>query len=159
MKPKHATPPVHAIRPMRVMDIPSVADIARQSFKDAWDEKQFRQELKAGQTTGVVVTAMNRVVGFILYDVNPDGVLIGNVAVHPHERRRQCGSRLVQYAVQVARENQIECVTSILSDTNMPAHLFLRYNGFTATAVFRDLFGDGHDGYAFEVDLSHPDRS
>lgn len=132
-------------------DLPRLVEIDGRSSGTPWSLEDFDACLRCTKANGVVVEVGDRVAGYMMYMMSRDRFVIVAMAVDPCDRRRGCGSRLLEYLKRRVRANHdrnrtLECVAS---DRQVDGHLFLKGAGFLATEVMSHHFGPDHDGYRF----------
>lgn len=75
--------------------------------------------------------------GFCVTIQMSDHVLIKRIAVHPDLHRQGIGTTLIDSAKALCNSNR-KFVRLEASEANLPGHMFLKANGFRATARQRD---------------------
>src|SRR5688572_32877346 len=92
------------ICPMRLGDLDEVMEIERLSFRAPWSRQVFIEELERDWAHVDVIRERQarggRVVGFCNYWLVRDEVHILNVAIHPDERRKGHGERLLVHVIE-----------------------------------------------------------
>jgi len=93
-----ARKPESAVRiaPMTIARIDDVLAIEKLSFSDPWSREMFRSELEVGGGTYARVAIRgDALVGYLLAVMVVDEAHLGNLAVHPSERRSGVGQQLL----------------------------------------------------------------
>jgi ribosomal-protein-alanine N-acetyltransferase len=135
-------------------DMPGVLEIERASTSRPWDEQIFLCCLRQTYCIGMVAEKGEKVVGFMLYDLNKTSIEVTNFAVHPDYRLAEVGTQMVLKLKSKLSAHRRTRITSVVRETNLGAQLFAQKMGFLATSVIRSHFGDsGEDGYRMEFDL------
>jgi ribosomal-protein-alanine N-acetyltransferase len=137
----HTKQSVH-IRWLIRRDLLAVLEIEAASFEYPWTEEEFINCLRQRDCIGMVAEYAERVVGFMIYDLQPTSIHVLSFAVHPDFRRKSVGSALMdklfsKLAYQRRRRIQLE-----VRETNLSAQLFLKQLGFRATGVLRSFYED-----------------
>ena len=130
-------------------DIPEMLEIEQACFSArSWTEEDFLSCLHGNNTIGMVATsnADDRVVGFMIYDLQESQRLLLSLAVAPEEQRLGVGTALIEYLKWRINPRRPE-VQLALRESNLAAQLFFKSAQFRATAVFSDYFPDGEDAY------------
>ena len=83
------------IRWMSPRDMPEILEIERKSFKNALTEQQIMTSMAQRTGIGIVAKRSNKIVGFALYDIQPESLCIISIAVDPRFRRRHVGRKLM----------------------------------------------------------------
>jgi ribosomal-protein-alanine N-acetyltransferase len=119
------------VEPMRMADVPSVIEIERLSFNAPWPAYAFEQELTANRLAHYVVArADGRVVGFAGIWLMVDEAHITTFGVHPDQRRRGVGRRLLLRLAEIAMELGSVRMTLEVRVSNGPAQALYRSFGF-----------------------------
>jgi len=152
--------PALQVRWLIQTDIPAVLEIERGSFVRPWTADEFKKVLAHNNCVGIVSETAGRVTGFVIYEIFRSKVQLLNVAVHPRHRRKGYGSAMLAQIVSRLEPGRQESVVGEVRESNLPAQLFLRHNGFRAVEILRDYFKDeGEDGYLFELWADGDDKS
>jgi ribosomal-protein-alanine N-acetyltransferase len=109
------------IRWMIRRDMPEVLAIEASSFEFPWVEEDFIRCLRQRNCIGMVAEHDDRVVGFMIYELNKNRIQVLNFAVDCEFRTR--------LALEVR-------------ETNLAAQLFFRTTGFRAVSVLRNFYED-----------------
>lgn len=141
-----------SIRWMIRRDMPDILAIESAVFHwDAWTEEDFMVCLRQRNCIGMVAEIDDRVVGYMIYELHRDWLHLVNFAVDPKLHRQRIGTAMVDRLKSKLNHHQRHTIAMVVSENNLPMHLFLRANGFTATNVLRDYYDSGvtTDGYEF----------
>ncbi len=148
-KPK---PIVPHIRWMIRRDLPEVLVIEEACYEHfAWTETDFVRNLRHINCIGMVAEHEERLVGFTLYDLHADCLDVLTLAVSPEHQRRGVGSQMVRKLVGKLSPSRRSRIKTIVADTNLGGHLFLKACEFRAVDV-SDIWQErwGQDAYRFE---------
>lgn len=128
-------------------DIKEICEIEQYCFEFPWIEKDFLEELRQPESTGLVASDDGCVLGYAFYQRFEDQLHIINVAVHPDDQRKQIGKALVEWICGQLAKRQRR-VTAIVRETNIGALKFFNSTGFKAIQVMKKPFGEyPDDGY------------
>lgn len=130
------------VRWMIRRDMPEVLAIEAQSFEFPWSEEEFIRCLRQRNCIGMVAEYDNQVVGFMIYELHKSRIHVLNFAVNRHYRRLGVGTQMVAKLIgklSLQRRNRIMLE---IRETNLPAQLFFRDNGFRAVSVLREFYED-----------------
>lgn len=117
-----------------------VQSIENVSFEFPWTEEEFIRVLRQRDCIGMVCQIGDDVLGYMIYKLCKSKLELINFAVHPNYRRKGVGSAMVERLIaklSYQRRNRIEL---LVMETNMPALMFFRSNGFEATRVIRNAY-------------------
>jgi ribosomal-protein-alanine N-acetyltransferase len=139
------------IRWMIRRDMLEVLDIEAHSFEFPWLEEDFIRCLRQRNCIGMVAEADDRVVGFMVYELNKTRLHVLNFAVAPDCRRSGIGSQMIAKLVGKLSSQRRTRIVLEVRETNLAAQLFFRENGFRAVSVLRNYYEDTpEDAYAMQ---------
>ncbi len=130
------------IRWMIRRDMPEVLSIERRSFEFPWSEDDFIRCLRQRNCIGMVAEHEDRVVGFMVYELNKTRLRVLNFAVSAQNRRSGIGSQMAAKLIGKLSSQRRSRITLEVRETNLPAQLFFRANGFRAVSVLRQYYED-----------------
>jgi ribosomal-protein-alanine N-acetyltransferase len=130
------------IRWMIRRDMPEVLAIEAESFEFPWLEEDFIRCLRQRNCIGMVAEHDDRVVGFMIYELNKTRIQVLNFAAATEFRRRGVGTQMIAKLVGKLSAQRRTRITLEVRETNLPAQLFFRTNGFRAVRVLRDYYED-----------------
>lgn len=119
------------VRRMEERDVSTVAQIEADAFSSPWSRETFSSLLdRPGLAMLVLDDAREGVIGYaVLWCISDQGEL-ANVAVVPHLRGRGLGTRLLNGALDIARERGIKSVYLEVRASNERAAQLYRRLGF-----------------------------
>ncbi|HMB06550.1 MAG TPA: ribosomal protein S18-alanine N-acetyltransferase [Isosphaeraceae bacterium] len=136
------------IRWMIRRDMPEVLAIEHASFEYPWCEEEFLRVLRQRNCIGMVAECGERVVGFMIYELHKNKLHVLDFAVHPDTRRQGVGLQMVAKLVGKLSNHRRTRIVLSVRETNLPAQLFYRIQGFRALEVVREYYQDtGEDAY------------
>jgi ribosomal-protein-alanine N-acetyltransferase len=148
-------------------DFRAVLEIERQSFDEPWTENDFVQSLQNKNHRGTAMGMVHETVaddglikvdGFMVYILEPGAIRLINLAVAPESRRNGVGRALLdRLRGKLAGARRRKCVTAVVRETNLDAHLWFRACGWEAIKVIR-LDEWGEDGIVFVARAKSPAR-
>jgi ribosomal-protein-alanine N-acetyltransferase len=130
------------IRWMIRRDMAEVLETEDESFEFPWSEEDFIRCLRQRNCIGMVAEHENRVVGFMIYELHKNRIHVLNFAVAADYRRRGVGSQMVAKLIAKLSSQRRSRIMLEVRETNLPAQLFFRENGFRAVSVLRDYYED-----------------
>jgi len=130
------------IRWMIRRDMPEVLDIEDQSFEFPWLEEDFVRCLRQRNCIGMVAEHEDRVCGFMIYELHKSRIHVLNFAVATDYRRRGVGSQMLAKLIAKLSSQRRTRIVLEVRETNLPAQLFFRENGFRAVSVLHQYYED-----------------
>ena len=130
------------VRWMIRRDMPEVLDIELESFEFSWSEEDFIRCLRQRNCIGMVAEYDNRVVGFMIYELQKTRIHVLNFAVASEYRRQGVGSQMVAKLIGKLSSQRRSRLLLEVRETNLDAQLFFRSNGFRAIDVLHEHYDD-----------------
>jgi len=118
---------------MEAGDLPAVLEIETRSFPNPWHESTFRGEIQHRPISFplvVVLDALERVIGYIIFWVIGEEAQINNVAMHPDFRRLGIGEQVLRQVIAQLRSSGVTMVTLEVRPSNTGAQTLYRKLGF-----------------------------
>ncbi|QVL32328.1 GNAT family N-acetyltransferase [Telmatocola sphagniphila] len=139
-------------------DLSRVLEIERDCFDNPWDADDFNACLRQRNCIGQVAEIRSvpgglpdRVLGFMIYELEKETIRVRNFAVDSQARRTGVGTALVgRLFRKLGRFGEVRRsrIAVILRESNLDAQSFYRHFGFKAVKVLRAFYQDtGEDGY------------
>jgi [ribosomal protein S18]-alanine N-acetyltransferase len=134
------------IVPLTMERVDEVLEIERLSFTDPWSREMFRSELEVGGGTYARMALRGgTLAGYLLAVLIEDEAHLGNLAVHPSERRTGVGQKLLDDLLQTARTSGIERITLEVRRSNEGARKFYTCNDFIDVAMRKNYYRNPHE--------------
>jgi ribosomal-protein-alanine N-acetyltransferase len=138
------------IRRMTVDDIPAVVAIDRLSFPNPWPERSYIFELQHNPSSRLFVAEVydvevEQVIGFIGYWFVIDEAHISTFAVHPAYRGYRIGDRLLEVALESAREMGGCLATLEVRESNQVALKLYQKYGFLPAGRRKRYYRDNNE--------------
>ena len=130
------------IRWMIRRDMPEVLAIEDDSFEFPWLEEDFIRCLRQRNCIGMVAEHEDRVVGFMIYELNKTRIQVLNFATAADFLRRGVGTQMVSKLIGKLSSQRRTRITLEVRETNLPAQLFFRSVDFRAVSVLREYYED-----------------
>jgi [ribosomal protein S18]-alanine N-acetyltransferase len=147
------------IRWMIRRDMAEVLDIEAESFEFPWLEEDFIRCLRQRNCIGMVAEHEDRVVGFMVYELNKSRLHLINFAVSREFRRYGVGTQMMSKLIGKLSSQRRTRIVLEVRETNLVAQLFFRANGFRAVSVLRSYYEDTpEDAYLMQYRY-HPEIS
>jgi ribosomal-protein-alanine N-acetyltransferase len=144
------------IEPMKAVDLDTVMEIERVSFRSPWSRQVFLEELTRDWAHVDIVrdAATGDVVGFANYWLVADEVHVLNLATHPQARRAGHASRMMAHMIDFARRELCRYVTLEVRRSNAAALRLYRRFAFRAIGVRPNYYAeDQEDAIVMLLDL------
>jgi ribosomal-protein-alanine N-acetyltransferase len=140
------------VRWMIRRDIAEVLAIEAETFEFPWREDDFIRVLRQTNCIGMVAEHEDRVVGFMVYALFKTRIHVLNFAVAETHRRCGVGSQMVAKLMAKLHPRRRRRIVLEVRESNLPAQLFFRSQGFHAVGVLRNYYGaTPEDAYQMEV--------
>lgn len=130
------------VRWMTHRDMAEVLAIEHESFEFPWFDEDFRRCLRQNNCIGMVAEYDGQVVGYMVYELHKTRIHLLNFAVREDCRRQGVGSQMASKLISKLRPQRRRRIVLEVRETNLPAQLFFRANGFRAVTVLRNYFCD-----------------
>ncbi|MFM7844772.1 MAG: ribosomal protein S18-alanine N-acetyltransferase [Planctomycetota bacterium] len=130
------------IRWMIRRDMAEVIAIEKQSFEFPWTEDDFVRSLRQRNCIGMVAECDERIVGFMIYEIHRNRLHLLNFSVRTEFRRRGVGSQMLRKLTAKLTQQRRNRILLEVRETNLPAQLFFRANGFRAISLLRSYYED-----------------
>ena len=128
---------------MEPADLTAVMEIETRSFPNPWHESTFRGEIQHRPISFplvIVHSALNRVIGYIIFWVIGEEAQINNIAVHPDFRRLGIGERVLRQVIQQLRSSGALMVTLEVRPSNIGAQTLYRKLGFRMVGIRKGYY-------------------
>ena len=129
-------------------DLSAVLRIEDASFRVPWTEDEFVRSLRLRNVIGMVAEHQDMVIGYMIYELHRDSIHLLSIAVHPDFRRQGVGAAMLAKLVSKLYQRRGK-ITTLASEINLDAQVFLREYGFRATEVVKDHYRPHEDAYFF----------
>jgi ribosomal-protein-alanine N-acetyltransferase len=132
-------------------DMPEVVAIEERGFEFPWSEEDFMRCLRQRNCIGMVAEHDERIVGFMIYELHRSRLHVLNFAVRTEFRRRGVGTQMLRRLAAKLSQQRRDRILLEVRETNLPAQLFFRANGFRAISLLRDYYEDSpEDAYLMQ---------
>jgi len=122
------------IRWMIRRDMPEVLAIERNRIEFPWCAQR--------NCIGMVAKHEDRVVGFMIYELNKTRIHVLNFATAADFIRKGVGTQMVSTLIGKLSAERRTRIALEVRETNLPAQLFFRSIGFRAVSVLREYYED-----------------
>ena len=133
-------------------DTPTLLAIEAASFEDPWTEEELLRCLRQRNTIGMVAELDDDVVGFMIYELHKNRLHLASLAVDPQYRRRGIGRAMIRSLTgKIGLGSVRNRITLEVRESNLPAQLFFKSQGFRAVQVLRDFYENStEDAYLMQ---------
>jgi len=132
-------------------DMDEVLHIEKLCFPHPWSEEDFLIALRKSNCIGIVAEIKNRVIGYMIYELQKQRLEITNIAVDPWFQRSGVGRKMIQRLKDKLAPQRRTEITAPVRESNLGAQLFLQACGFRAGEIHRGQYTDtGEDAYLME---------
>jgi ribosomal-protein-alanine N-acetyltransferase len=133
-------------------DTPTLLKIEADSFEDPWTEEELLRCQRQRNTIGMVAELDDDVVGFMIYELHKNRLHLASLAVDPQYRRRGIGRAMIRSLTgKIGLGSVRNRITLEVRESNLPAQLFFKSQGFRAVQVLRDFYENStEDAYLMQ---------
>jgi len=140
-------------------DMVEVLKIESASFEYTWSEEDFLRCLRQRNCIGMVAEQDHEIVGFMIYELHKSKLRILNFAVASAARRRGVGRQMICRLIDKLSQQRRKEIVLDIRETNLPAQMFFRSEGFRAVQILRDYYDDtDEDAYVMRYQLAGVDE-
>lgn len=145
------------IRWMIRRDMPEVLAIEHQVFEFPWSDEDFIRCLRQRNCIGMVAEYADQVAGFMIYELHKHRICVLDFAVASDFQRKGVGSQMVAELIGKLSSRYRQRILLEVRETNLPAQLFFKENGFRAVSVLRSFYEDTpEDAYLMQYRYQRP---
>jgi ribosomal-protein-alanine N-acetyltransferase len=137
---------------MRLVDLPAVMEIDRESLPRSWSEAVWREELSSPFGLYLVLEEGGSVSGHMGVKIVADEVHVTTLAVRPGSRRRGFARALMRAALADPAATSARRVYLEVRPSNAAARALYRSLGFVQTGLRPGYYGD-EDALLLTLDL------
>ena len=128
--------------------------IEEDSFNAPWTEEDFVKHLRNRNVIGMVAEVDQRVVGYMVYELNRTHLAILNIAVDPAFRRRGIGRQMIEKLAGKLRPTARTSLRLHVMEPNVAAQVFFRSCGLKAVAIKDEWFETGETAYEMRLSVN-----
>ena len=122
-------------------DVTAVESIEKASNNYSWSFDTIKSVRNEDGVIPILAIHYTRIVGFLFMHLSNDVISVVNMATHPDYRRMGVASMLISKVKQKINSNR-SLIVAETRETQTPAQLFFRKEGFYATEILRRHFQD-----------------
>jgi len=123
-------------------DMDDVLRIENESFEYPWTEEELLKLLRVRNHIGMVCIVENRVVGYMIYELNKSHIDLKTIAVELNSRKSHIGKSMIERLkgkLSIERRTKIE---ASVRERNLPAQMFFSSQGFICEKTTADAYED-----------------
>jgi ribosomal-protein-alanine N-acetyltransferase len=138
------------IERMQVSDLKDVMEIEKASFSSPWKRSYFLYDMNRPHAFCLVAKENKRLVGYLIAWRIEDQIHLANIAIHPAERKKGFGSRLLKTILEIGEELKCQNIYLEVRISNIAAQNFYRKHGFVQTFTQKHYYHDGEEALILE---------
>jgi [ribosomal protein S18]-alanine N-acetyltransferase len=119
-----------------------VLEIENEGFEFPWSEDDYIRCLRQRNCIGMVAEHLDRVVGYMIYELHKTRLHLLNFAVGRAFQRQGAGTQMLGKLIGKLSGQRRTRILLEVRETNLSAQLFFRNLGFRAITVLRDFYDD-----------------
>lgn len=139
MKMSNSLQQTYHIREMRLEDVHRVILIEREIFLFPWTEMNFADSVRAGYHCRVI-ELNDLLIGYGIMMIGPDEAHILTIGISAQWQHQGWGRRLLQYFIDLARQQQAVAVLLDVRESNTAAANLYRRLGFKLIAIRKGYY-------------------
>ncbi len=118
------------IRPASLADVDQLAELEQVCFSDPWTASGIRETIQVETARTFVAQESDKILGYVIARISGEEGEILDLAVHPEERRRGVGKRLLETISRALGESGVRELYLEVRESNRPAIELYRARGF-----------------------------
>lgn len=144
------------IRIMTIEDVDRIVELEQAAFiTSAWNEETFVKELKENKFAHYYVLEVgSNIIGYFGMWIVEDHAQITTIAVDNAHRGKKYGAFLLEYAMTLASQHQVDVVSLEVRVNNTAAIGLYESFGFNYGGIRKDYYGPGADANVMWVRLN-----
>lgn len=109
-------------------DVDEIYEIESKVFSDPWSKRAFLSDIKSDFTIPLVARFEKKVAGYACLYKTTDEIQIGNLAVSPDFHQRGIGTKIMEYIIKLAAEQNVRILLLEVRQSNEAAKkLYLKF--------------------------------
>ena len=141
------------VRAFTKEDIPTLVEIEKRCFSDAWNEEAFAAVCRYPVLHGLVIEEDGNIVGYCCTQVVFEEVELQNIAIEPSMRGRGLATKLLTAAEENAKTLGGQHCFLEVRRGNAPAIGLYEKFGYERIGVRKGYYGDGEDAIVMKKTL------
>lgn len=130
------------IREMTIEDIRAVAEIEKSIFSNPWSEKSFQDALASKDNIYLVEMSEGKVTGYCGIWTSYDTADLCNMAVSVEHRRKGTAQKLLQEAIVLTGQRNVERILLEVRESNKAAIALYQKNDFREIGVRKGYYNN-----------------
>lgn len=126
------------VRWMIQRDMPEVLAIENEIYSQPWSEEDFKTCLRVRNCIGMVAETEGKAVGYIIYALEKGRFTLMRITVDPGYHRTGVGSKLLTKLKGKLTSHLRPKIRAEVPESNLRIQLFLKSQGFKATAILEE---------------------
>ncbi len=118
------------VRAMTSADLDQIDRLEEEIFPDAWPVEAFEDHLDDPAGGGCITLSGDNIVGYACYHTGGGQLHLTNLGVDPAHRRKSVANTLLDYILDLAREQGCELIFLEVRSSNEIARRFYESAGF-----------------------------
>ncbi|NOY17203.1 MAG: ribosomal protein S18-alanine N-acetyltransferase [Gammaproteobacteria bacterium] len=131
--------PSASIRPMQAIDLAEVLTIEQASYDFPWTEGIFRDCLKK-KYPSMLFVQQKKILAYVIFHFIVDECHLLNLCIRQEDRRQGLATKMVQYLMNQARQNDMGSIFLEVRKSNAAAINLYDKLGFNEIGLRRDYY-------------------
>lgn len=137
-------------------DLNEILELEKHCFlSDAFSRRQFYYLINKSKSEFVVVRNNHKIIAYLIIQTRKNSLKyrIYSLAIAPEVRNLGVGKKLLDYAEQLARKNNMHKITLEVSEKNAPAINLYTKHGFRTEKTNSGYYADGSSALVMMKEL------
>lgn len=138
-------------------DLASIMEIEKSSEETFWNKTDFKELVRIeNNISGKVIEIADEIVGYMVYQLDIEQIDLLNLTIKPKFRKMGYASVFLDQLKK--KINPVRTSIRVeVRESNLPAQLLLKKNGFICTDILPFWFEDSYSDASFEEDDDYCD--
>lgn len=137
------------IKVLRRTNLDELIKLEKLCFNHPWEEKDFKAILERDKTAAFYYSIDNQMIGYLIFEMKSNHILLINIAVHPEHRKNNIGTKLINNLIDKLNSNSRTEIACYVDEYNLEAQLFLSKKKFLATRSIKHFFDNDSSAIYF----------
>ncbi len=143
----------HSVIELREEHIHQCFNLDKISLEGFWSKNQWREELTNERNLTIGIVINNKLIAFASGSIISDQLEINLIAVHPQNRKKGFGKKILCSLMERAKCLNVKKVTLEVESENIPAKNLYTMLKFKQVGTRKKYYRDGNDALIYSKSL------